>query len=152
MEKLNLPNYSFKIKSEHQRKVIFDGIRRKYVKLTPEEWVRQNFVQYLIQEKKCPQGLVAIEMSMNINRLARRSDVVVFNRQGKPQMIVECKASHIKITQDVFDQIARYNMKLRVEYLVVTNGVKHYCCKMNYQDQNYAFIQDIPNYGELQQD
>jgi len=152
MEKLNLPNYSFKIKSEPQRKVIFDGIRRKYVKLTPEEWVRQNFVQYLIQEKKCPQGLVAIEMSMNINGLARRSDVVVFNRQGKPQMIVECKASHIKITQDVFDQIARYNMKLRVEYLVVTNGVKHYCCKMNYQDQNYAFLQDIPNYGQLQQD
>ncbi|MFA8433686.1 MAG: type I restriction enzyme HsdR N-terminal domain-containing protein [Marinifilaceae bacterium] len=149
MEKLNLPNYSFKIKSELQRNLIFDSIRKKYVKLTPEEWVRQNFIQYLIQEKHFPPGLMAVEMGVNINKLPQRSDIVLFNSMGNPLVIVECKATHIKISQETFNQIARYNMKLRVEYLIVTNGLRHYCCKMDYEKQTYSFLPQVPDYLDI---
>ncbi|GAG33027.1 unnamed protein product, partial [marine sediment metagenome] len=126
MEALNLPTYSFKIKSEGQRKYIFDGVRKKYIQLTPEEWVRQNFVQFLIQEKKYPESLISIEMFFKINKLMKRSDIVIFNKQGNPVVIVECKSPGVKISQDTFDQIARYNMKFKVDYLIVTNGINHY--------------------------
>lgn len=146
MENLNLPTYSFKIKSDLQRKLIFDSIRKKYVVLTPEEWVRQNFIRYLVEEKDYPASLIAVEKKVDVNLLPQRSDIVLYNRNANPVMIVECKASKIKITQDVFNQIARYNMKLRVPFLVVTNGLKHFCCYMDYEKKSFKFLEDIPNY------
>jgi len=146
MENLNLPTYSFKIKSDLQRKLIFDSIRKKYVVLTPEEWVRQNFIRYLVEEKDYPASLIAVEKKVDVNLLPQRSDIVLYNRNANPVMIVECKASKIKITQDVFNQIARYNMKLRVPFLVVTNGLKHFCCYMDYENKSFKFLEDIPNY------
>jgi type I site-specific restriction endonuclease len=147
MENLNLPTYSFKIKSEVQRKLIFDSIRKKYVVLTPEEWVRQNFIRYLIEEKGYPASLIAVEKKVDVNLLPQRSDIVLYNANAKPVMIVECKAAKIKITQDVFNQIARYNMKLMVPLLVVTNGLHHYCCQMDYQKKTFEFLREIPHYS-----
>lgn len=149
MENLNLPTYSFKIKSDLQRKLIFDSIRKKYVVLTPEEWVRQNFIQYLVNEKNFPASLIAVEKKVDVNLLPQRSDIVLYNSNAKPLMIVECKSTKIKITQDVFNQIARYNMVLRVPFLVVTNGLHHYCCQMDYEKQTYQFLRDIPNYQDI---
>ena len=149
MENLNLPTYSFKIKSDLQRKLIFDTIRKKYVVLTPEEWVRQNFIRFLVEEKAYPASLIAVEKKVDVNLLPQRSDIVLYNNNAKPIMIVECKATTIKINQDVFNQIARYNMKLRVPYLVVTNGLKHYCCSMDYKEQGFRFIKEIPNYRDI---
>jgi len=149
MEALNLPTYSFKIKSEGQRKYIFDGVRKKYIQLTPEEWVRQNFVQFLIQEKKYPESLISIEMFFKINKLMKRSDIVIFNKQGNPVVIVECKSPGVKISQDTFDQIASYNMKFKVDYLIVTNGINHYCCMMDSMKNKYTFINEIPTFEEL---
>lgn len=149
MEKLNLPTYSFNIKLIEQRKYIFDFIRRKFVILTPEEWVRQNFLKYLVDEKKYPASLIAVEMEFKLNNLSKRSDAVVYNKLGNPVLIVECKASCVKIDQKVFDQIARYNMKLNVEYLIVTNGLEHYCCKINYKDQKYYFLKEVPKFTEI---
>ncbi|RKE03840.1 type I restriction enzyme HsdR N-terminal domain-containing protein [Marinifilum flexuosum] len=149
MENLNLPTYSFKIKSDLQRKLIFDSIRKKYVVLTPEEWVRQNFIRYLVEEKDYPASLIAVEKKVDVNLLPQRSDIVLYNRNANPVMIVECKASKIKITQDVFNQIARYNMKLRVPFLVVTNGLKHFCCYMDYENKSFKFLEDIPNYQSI---
>ncbi|RUT73251.1 type I restriction enzyme HsdR N-terminal domain-containing protein [Ancylomarina longa] len=146
MENLNLPTYSFKIKSDLQRKLIFDSIRKKYVVLTPEEWVRQNFIRFLVEEKSYPESLIAIEKKVDVNLLPQRSDIVLYNQNANPIMIVECKAFRVKITQDVFNQIARYNMKLKVPYLVVTNGLHHYCCEMDYEQKTYRFIPDIPIY------
>ena len=147
MENLNLPTYSFKIKSEAQRKLIFDSIRKKYIVLTPEEWVRQNFIRYLIEEKGYPAALIAVEKKVDVNLLPQRSDIVLYNSNAKPVMIVECKAAKVKVSQDVFNQIARYNMKLRVPLLVVTNGLNHYCCKMDYNKQTFEFIKEIPHYS-----
>ncbi|WP_321306461.1 type I restriction enzyme HsdR N-terminal domain-containing protein [Marinifilum fragile] len=149
MENLNLPTYSFKIKSDLQRKLIFDSIRKKYVVLTPEEWVRQNFIRYLVEEKDYPASLIAVEKKVDVNLLPQRSDIVLYNHNANPIMIVECKASKIKITQDVFNQIARYNMKLRVPFLVVTNGLRHFCCYMDYEKKSFKFLEDIPNYQSI---
>ncbi|SNR16882.1 type I restriction enzyme HsdR N-terminal domain-containing protein [Tenacibaculum jejuense] len=146
MQKLNLPSYTFKIKSNEKHYLIFDEIRKKYIVLTPEEWVRQHFVQLLIQEKKYPVSLIAIEKQLVINNLKKRSDILIFNSNGTPDIIVECKAPSIKITQDTFDQIARYNLKLNAKYLIVTNGIEHYYCIMNTKDENYTFLRDIPEY------
>ncbi|PXX99012.1 restriction endonuclease subunit R [Marinifilum breve] len=149
MENLNLPTYSFKIKSDLQRKLIFDSIRKKYVVLTPEEWVRQNFIRFLVEEKDYPASLIAVEKKVDVNLLPQRSDIVLYNSNANPIMIVECKASKIKITQDVFNQIARYNMKLRVPFLVVTNGLRHFCCYMDYEKKSFKFLGDIPNYQTI---
>lgn len=146
MERLNLPTYSFNIKFKEQRKYIFDFIRKKYVLLTPEEWVRQNFLKYLVEEKKYPASLIVVEKEFKLNTLSKRSDVVVYNRLGQPFLIVECKATNVKMDQKVFDQIARYNMKLNVEYLVVTNGLEHYCCKIDVENRNYIFLKDVPEF------
>ncbi|MEA2106607.1 MAG: type I restriction enzyme HsdR N-terminal domain-containing protein [Bacteroidota bacterium] len=146
MERLNLPTYSFNIKFIEQRKYIFDFIRKKYVLLTPEEWVRQNFLKYLVEEKKYPASLIAVEKEFKLNTLSKRSDAVVYNRLGQPFLIVECKATNVKMDQKVFDQIARYNMKLNVEYLVVTNGLEHYCCKIDVENRNYIFFKDVPEF------
>ena len=122
MQLLNLPAYQYKIKTDGQRKQIFDRIRKKYVALTPEEWVRQHFINFLIEQKKYPESLMMVEMKLKYNRQQKRGDIVIYNNLGKPCVIVECKSPEIKITQDVFDQAARYNMTLKVEYLLVTNG------------------------------
>jgi len=146
MERLNLLTYSFNIKFKEQRKYIFDFIRRKYVLLTPEEWVRQNFLKYLVEEKKYPASLIAVEKEFKLNTLSKRSDAVVYNQSGNPFLMIECKATSVPIDQNVFDQIARYNMKLNVEYLVVTNGLAHYCCKIDIKNQKYYFLKDIPEF------
>ena len=147
MEKLNLPTYSFNIKFIEQRKYIFDFIRKKYVILTPEEWVRQNFLKYLVEEKKYPASLIAVEKEFKLNNLSKRSDAVIYNKQGNPYLIIECKAPEVKIDQKVFDQIARYNMVLNVELLVVTNGLQHFCCKLDAEEDTYYFLKEIPDYS-----
>lgn len=146
MQKLNLPFYSFKLKSNEKHTLIFDALRKKNVVLTPEEWVRQHFVQFLIQEKKYPTSLIAIEKELIINNLKKRTDILVFSSDGLPKIIVECKAPHIKITQNTFDQIARYNLKLNANFLIVTNGLEHYYCKLDTKNKTYIFLQDIPTY------
>ena len=132
-----------------QKKKIFDVIRRKYVALTPEEWVRQHFVHYLIEQLGYPQELLANEVEVTLNGTSKRCDTVLYDRELKARMIVEYKAADIPITQKVFNQIMRYNMVLRVDYLVVSNGINHYCCKMDYTNNNYEFLSVIPNYNAL---
>jgi len=146
MKKLNLPPYSFKIKSKENKLYIFDMLRKKNVVLTPEEWVRQNFIQYLIVEKKYPKSLIAIEKQLKINNLNKRTDILIFDKNGKTNIIVECKAPNVKITQETFDQIARYNLGLNANYLIVTNGLQHYYCKMDHRLKKYNFLSDIPDY------
>jgi hypothetical protein len=146
MQKLNLPNYKFRIKSNENKMLIFDNLRKKYMVLTPEEWVRQHFVQFLIQEKKYPVSLIALEKQLTINNRKKRTDILVFNKEGSPEIIVECKAPKIKITQATFDQIARYNLKLKANFLIVTNGLEHFYCKMDFEKETYIFLQDIPDY------
>ncbi|MDC9723027.1 MAG: type I restriction enzyme HsdR N-terminal domain-containing protein [Urechidicola sp.] len=146
MHKLNLPSYQFKIKSSENKQLIFDTVRKKYMVLTPEEWVRQNFVQYLINEKNYPISMIAVEKQLSINNLKKRFDILIFNSDGSSKIIVECKAPTIKISQDTFDQIARYNLKLNADYLVVTNGLTHFSCKLDTLNEQYVFLQEIPNY------
>ena len=147
MQKLNLPTYNFKLKSNEKQTLIFDNLRKKYFVLTPEEWVRQHFVQFLIEEKKYPVSLIALEKQLVVNNLKKRTDIVIYNKLGVPDIIVECKAPHIKISQDTFDQIARYNLKLKAKYLIVTNGIEHYFCRMDFENETYIFLNDIPKYN-----
>lgn len=147
MQKLNLPSSSFKLKSNEKHTLIFDNLRKKYLVLTPEEWVRQHFVRFLIDVKKYPSSLIAIEKQLTINSLKKRTDIVVFNRKGDPEILVECKAPQININQDTFDQIARYNLSLNANYLIVTNGLEHYFCKMDKENESYIFLEDFPTYN-----
>ena len=147
---LNLPYSSFRIKEHNRKKLIFDSFRRRWVMLTPEEWVRQNFARYLTEIKHFPASLVAIERSLRINQHDFRSDIVLFAKTGIPLVVVECKAPEVKISQDVFDQIARYNMELRVNYLIVTNGMNHYCCRFDPDQLTYTFLPEIPDYLEME--
>ncbi|MCD8407533.1 type I restriction enzyme HsdR N-terminal domain-containing protein [Tenacibaculum dicentrarchi] len=146
MQKLNLPTYKFRLKSNENKTLIFDNLRKKYLVLTPEEWVRQHFVQFLIEEKKYPVTLIALEKQLTINNLKKRTDIVIFSSDGTPNIIVECKAPKIKIAQDTFDQIARYNLKLNANYLIVTNGLEHYFCQLDKENETYIFLRDIPDY------
>ncbi len=148
MINLNLPSYSFKIKNRENKLYIFDIIRKKNIMLTPEEWVRQNFIHFLIKEKKYPKSLIAIEKQLIINNLTKRTDILIFDKNGLPNIIVECKAPSVKISQDTFDQIARYNLELQAKYLIVTNGLHHYFCKMNHQKMQYDFLKEIPTYSK----
>ena len=147
MQKLNLPIYSIKLKKEENKTLVFDPIRKKHIILTPEEWVRQNFIQFLIQEKNYPSSLMAVEMEINLLNTKKRCDIVLYNNKGLPHIIVECKAPSIKVSQNTFDQIARYNMTLKTDLLVVTNGLQHYVCMIDYQNQCYHFLKEIPNYS-----
>lgn len=149
MQKLNLPEYNFNIRLNNNRYEIFDSIRKKFVALTPEEWVRQNFIKYLINEKKCPSSLIAVEKKLIFNNMPRRTDIVLYNKNGCPKLIVECKSTEIKINQKVFDQIARYNMTLKVNFLVVTNGLIHYCCFIDNNNKTYKFLEEIPEYKSI---
>ncbi|MDA8857871.1 type I restriction enzyme HsdR N-terminal domain-containing protein [Flavobacteriales bacterium] len=146
LPKINLPNARLKIKLVEDTTQVFDEVRKKYFKLTPEEWVRQNFIHYLNKEKNYPFGLMGVEKMVKYNSLKTRADIVIWNRERMPSVIVECKAPNIKITQDAFNQIARYNFKLRVKYLVVTNGLQHFCCEMDYESKKITFMQEIPEY------
>ena len=147
---LNLPPFTFRIKEYQNKKLIFDEFRHRWVALTPEEWVRQNFVRYLTEKKDFPASLVAIERSLRMNQRDFRTDIVLFSKSGNPMVVVECKAPEVKITQMVFDQIARYNLDLRVNYLIVTNGLVHYCCRFDQLQLTYTFLPEIPGYNELE--
>lgn len=147
LQKLNLPTYNFKLKNSENKTLIFDKLRKKYFVLTPEEWVRQHYVSFLIDQKKYPISLIGIEKQLTINNRKKRTDILVFNAAGKPDIIVECKAPQIKITQATFDQIARYNLKLKANYLIVTNGLEHYYCKMDFKNETYIFLKEIPAYN-----
>ncbi len=146
---LNLPSYSFRVKEQTDQRLIFDEFRKRWVKLTPEEWVRQNFARYLTEVKHFPASLLSVERSLRINQHDFRTDIVLFSKTGQPLVVVECKAPEVKISQQVFDQIARYNLALRVDYLVVTNGMMHYCCRFDQQSMTYSFLPEIPDYLDL---
>jgi hypothetical protein len=145
MLQLNFPNYTFKIKNNGNGDYIFDEIRKKYIKLTKEEWVRQNCVKFLINEKNFSPVLINIEKTIKINKLIKRYDIVVYKPDGGIKLLVECKSPEIKINQKTFDQIAIYNMNLKSELLMVTNGLRHYYCEINYNNKCYTFLKDIKN-------
>lgn len=146
---LNLPSFEAKVIRKDGRPAIFDFIRQRYVALTPEEWVRQHFVHFLIEHKGYPRALMANEVQLKLNHTQKRCDTVLYRRDLTAQMIVEYKAPDVEITQAVFDQIGRYNLVLHVDYLVVSNGLQHYCCRMDYVQNRYQFLPDIPLYEKL---
>jgi hypothetical protein len=145
MLQLDFPNYTFKIKNSGNGDYIFDEIRKKYIKLTKEEWVRQNCVKFLINEKNFPSVLINIEKTIKINKINKRYDIVVYKPDGRIKLLVECKSPEIKINQKTFDQIAVYNMNLKSEQLMVTNGLEHYYCEINYEKGHYTFLKDLKN-------
>ena len=146
---LNLPSFEVKIVIKEGKRLIFDPIRKKYVALTPEEWVRQHFVHWLVEEKGYPSSLMANEVQIQLNATRKRCDTVLYDKSFRARMIVEYKSPDVEITQQVFDQITRYNMVLKVEYLVVSNGLRHYCCRVDYEQGTYQFLPQIPDYNAL---
>lgn len=147
MQPLNYPSYPFRFKNRENKIYIFDVVRKKFVVVQPEEWVRQHVVHYLLKDKNYPLGHINVEKQLLINKLKKRYDVVVFDPQGGIEILVECKSPQITITQDVFDQIARYNLQLKAKYLMVTNGLDNYYCEMDLEGERYTFLRDIPNYS-----
>lgn len=145
--KLNLPECPLRIKQKNGNIYVFDEIRKKFLVLTPEEWVRQHFVQFLIRNKKYPRSLVKLEGGLKLNALQKRTDILLFNNLGKKIMLVECKAPTVKITQDTFDQAARYNFVHQVDCLVVTNGLDHFCALIDHEARSYRFLQELPEYS-----
>ena len=146
MQELNFPSYAFKLKSSENKTLIFDIIRKKYVVLTPEEWVRQHVLKFLLEEKKYPASLIAVEKQLKLHTRTKRTDIVVYNTQGTPEVLIECKAPSVKITQETFNQIARYNLTANASYLMVTNGLAHYFCQIDTKNETYVFLKDIPGY------
>jgi len=144
LQKLNFPSYSFRFKNSENKVLIFDEIRKKFVALTPEEWVRQHVVKFLFEEKKYPKSYINVEKNIKINGLTKRYDIVIFNPDGSIFLLVECKAPEVSITQNVFDQIARYNLKLNAQYLMVTNGLNNYFCQMDFENEKYIFLKELP--------
>ena len=149
MSALNLPVFDTKITVNDGKRQIFDTLRRCYVALTPEEWVRQHFVHYLLDHKGYPAALMGNEVAITLNGMSRRCDTVVYDKALKPRAIIEYKAPSVKITKEVFAQISRYNLILKVDYLIVSNGLQHYCCKMDYESNTFTFLQDIPEYNKI---
>jgi type I site-specific restriction endonuclease len=146
---LNLPEYTFRTMRKEGRTLVFDAYRRRWIKLTPEEWVRQHFIRYLVEEKHYPASLIAVEHSLKINRQDFRADAVVFSSSGNPLLILECKAPDVKIIQKVFEQIVRYNYEFQVGFLIVTNGLSHFCCRIDKANLSYEFLNEIPDYELL---
>jgi len=146
MQKLNFPSYSFRFKNSENKVAIFDEIRKKFVLLTPEEWVRQHTIQYLIQECSFPKSLINVEKQVKINGMSKRYDIVIFNSDGSIFLIVECKQPDVASSQNTFDQIARYNFTLKATYLMVTNGINHYFCQMDFENEKYTFLKELPKY------
>lgn len=149
MESLNLPTYFFRIKEENGKKYIFDEIRRRFVRLTSEEWIRQHMVSFLVKMKHYPLALISIEKGFENNRRKQRFDLLVFDRKGEPLMIVECKAPEVEINQQVFDQTGRYNNMYKAPFMLITNGLKHYCCQINKVNRQYRFLHDIPDFSDI---
>lgn len=146
MIKLNFPVYSFRFKNSENKVAIFDDIRKKFILLTPEEWVRQHVVQFLLLDKKYPKSYINVEKLIKINNLNKRYDVVVFQPNGEIFLLIECKAPEVSISQQTFDQIARYNLVLKAKYLMVTNGLNHYFCQMDFENERYVFLKELPEY------
>ena len=149
MFSINLPPYPIKLGEKDGKRTIFDILRQKYVALTPEEWVRQHFVHFMMAQKGYPKGLLANEVELKVGNKRLRCDTLLYTRELRPRMIVEYKAPTIQLQQKTFDQISVYNLLLHVDYLVVSNGLQHYCCRMDYERQTYTFLQDFPDYGSL---
>jgi len=149
MRKLNLPAYEFRYRTEGEDLMVLDIYRKRFVRLTPEEEVRQRFARYLVEEKGYPASLLMTEYSLKVNKLSRRCDILVHKPAGHPVLLVECKAPEVKITQASFDQVARYNLAFRLHYLMVTNGLKHYCCRLDFETEKITFLTEIPAYEDL---
>ena len=149
MQKLNLPEYDLRLKQEGDRTLVYDPFRARYLVLTPEERVRQLFARYLVEERQFPASLMITEYALTLNNLSKRCDILVFNRSGQPVVLTECKAPSVTITRDTFDQAARYNMVFRVSYLLVTNGMNHYCCYVDHREQKVRFLEEIPTFPEI---
>jgi hypothetical protein len=147
MQPLNFPSYTFRVKNRENRTLIFDGIRKKFVVLTPEEWVRQHVVQFLNKEKKYPLSYINVEKQIKLNGLIKRYDIVVFSPKGELHLLIECKAPEINISQATFDQIAQYNFNLDAKYLMVTNGLTHFYCKTDLEAEKYQFMKEIPEFS-----
>ena len=141
---LSFPNYEFRLKEINQKRFIFDEIRKKYIELTPEEWVRQNCIKFLINEKKFKKNLISIEKKIQLNKTSKRFDILVHDINGSYLLLVECKAPNIKINQKSFDQILSYNQVINAKFLMVTNGIIHYYCRINYHKKNIEFLKEIP--------
>lgn len=146
MLKLNFPDYQFRFKSNENKPLIFDEIRKKFIVLTPEEWVRQHTLKYLISEKNYPKSLINVERELKLHNTLKRYDIVVFNRDGSIRILVECKAPGVVINQQTFDQIARYNFTLNADYLFLTNGLNHFACHMDFENEQYTFLKEVPTY------
>ena len=146
MQILNFPLYEFRFKNSENKLYIFDIVRKKFVSLTPEEWVRQHTIQFLLKEKKYPQSLMDVEKQIQVNQLTKRYDIVVYRSDGSIFLAVECKAPQVKITQQIFDQIARYNMTLKAENLMITNGLHHIFYQIDYVNQKYVFLEELPDF------
>lgn len=149
MNALNLPSFDIRCRESGGRPSVFDVLRRRYVALTPEEWVRQHFVHYLMACKGYPKGLLANEVELRVGDKKLRCDTLLYAPDSRPCMIIEYKAPSIVLTQRVFDQISVYNHLLHVDYLVVSNGLEHFCCRMDYESRSYAFLREIPMYDAL---
>lgn len=149
MLQLNLPQYSFRIKKQNEKLVIFDSQRKRYVVLTPEEWVRQNFIRFLIEEKGYPAAYLAIEKQLNMNGMKKRCDAILYNEHAQPFLIIELKAPNVAISQATFDQVAVYNAKLKVDFFIISNGIEHYCCKVNLETARYEFFPEIPDFNQI---
>ena len=148
LPKLNFPSYQFRLRENNSRPEIFDEVRKKWIVLTPEEWVRQHVMRWLVEEKKYPASLLAIEKSISVNGLAKRCDIVAFNRDGNPLLVIECKAHDVEISQTVFDQAARYNLTLNVDLFLLTNGMNHFCCRADHAGKSYIFLKELPEYPQ----
>ncbi|MDR9397964.1 type I restriction enzyme HsdR N-terminal domain-containing protein [Salibacter sp.] len=149
MQKLNFPEYEFSIRNVAKKTQIFDQTRKRYYVLTPEEWVRQHLVEYLVHELGFPRSLLEIEKSLTLNKMHKRADLLVRDKSGNPILLAECKAPDVKVTQKTFDQAGRYNMVFRVPYLLITNGVQHFCAQIDFNRNSYKFLREIPSYEEL---
>ncbi len=150
MEELNFPKYEFRFSLQGQKKLIFDSIRKKFVVLTPEEWVRQHIINYLSVDKNIPQGLIAIENGVKIFDSTKRTDLRVYGKNGQALVLIECKAPYVKIDQKVLNQIAVYNFKLKIPYLMISNGLFHVYCKIDFEKQSLEYLKELPNYEQLQ--
>jgi len=149
MKVLNLPTYSFKLKSDGNIIYIFDKFRKKYIKLTPEEWVRQNLLYYLESERGFPASRIVLEKTLVVNNLRKRADFLVYDSLRNPLLLAECKSYDTDLTNDVFSQISSYNIRFRVEYILISNGLKHYCCRLNFKTNEIKFLTDIPEYSSI---
>jgi len=150
MNRLNLPEFEVRTQVQHNQEFIYDQFRKKYVLLTPEEWVRQHFLHYLVHHLGYPRTLVKVESGLEVNKLSKRTDILVYDQQVKPHLLVECKASHVALSGKTFDQLSAYNQAIKAKYLVITNGLKHYCCLMDYQQNSYQFQEAMPEYSMSQ--